>query len=90
MELPEASTEVSAGEPMGAVESVKSASDIFAPISGRVVESNAVLSETPGMLNKDPEGEEGWIAKLEVEKETVKAQMDELMDATAYKKFTED
>jgi glycine cleavage system H protein len=57
------------------------------PIAGKVVESNSVLEETPGLLNKDPEGE-GWIAKLEVEggEEAV----GKLMDEEGYRKFTEE
>jgi len=78
--------EVKAGDPIGAVESVKSASDIMTPLTGKIVEANALLEEKPGTINKGPEGE-GWIAKIEV---TEKSEMDELMDAEAYAKHTEE
>jgi glycine cleavage system H protein len=88
VELPELGLEVGRGDPLGAVESVKSASDILSPIAGKVVETNAVLEETPGHINKDPEGE-GWIAKMEV-REDAKEETEQLMDAQAYQKFTEE
>jgi glycine cleavage system H protein len=87
VELPEASLEVGFGDAVGAVESVKSASDIITPVAGTVVEANSVLEETPGLLNKDPEGD-GWICKLEVE--DAETTLEELMDETAYKTFTEE
>jgi glycine cleavage system H protein len=65
VELPQVDLEVNAGEAIGAVESVKSASDILTPISGTVVEVNDALESKPGSLNKDPEGD-SWIAKLSV------------------------
>jgi glycine cleavage system H protein len=78
--------EVTAGSSIGAVESVKSASDIMSPVSGVVVEANSVLEETPGTINKSPEAD-GWLAKIKVsEKEEISA----LMDGEAYKKFTEE
>lgn len=70
IELPEEGLEVAAGDAIGAVESVKSASDILSPVGGTVTAVNAALSEKPGNLNKDPEGE-AWIAKIEVEGEPV-------------------
>ncbi|KAF2871543.1 glycine cleavage system H protein, mitochondrial precursor [Massariosphaeria phaeospora] len=63
-ELPKVDLEINAGDAIGAVESVKSASDILTPVGGKVTEINRVLEEKPGQLNKDPEGE-GWIAKVE-------------------------
>jgi len=68
IELPEEGLEVAAGDAIGAVESVKSASDILSPVGGTVTAVNAALSEKPGNLNKDPEGE-AWIAKLEMDGE---------------------
>lgn len=57
---------VEAGDAVSAVESVKSASDISSPVTGEVVEANEALSDTPGLVNKSPEGE-GWIAKIKVD-----------------------
>ena len=64
------------------MESVKSASDIYAPISGTVIAGNPALEEKPGILNKGPESE-GWIAKLKVKDPT---ELESLMDAETYKK----
>ncbi|KAL9127888.1 MAG: hypothetical protein Q9217_003324 [Psora testacea] len=83
VELPSADMEVSAGDSIGAVESVKSASDIMTPVSGRIVEANEVLQEKPGVINKGPEGE-GWIAKIEVKDQ---AEVEALMDGEAYGQF---
>ncbi|KAI9879856.1 MAG: glycine cleavage system H-protein subunit, partial [Pleopsidium flavum] len=63
VELPTADLEVNAGDSIGAVESVKSASDIMTPVSGKIIEANNVLEEKPGTINKGPEGE-GWIARI--------------------------
>ncbi|MCJ1476730.1 glycine cleavage system H-protein subunit [Lambiella insularis] len=86
VELPTTGQEVVAGDAIGAVESVKSASDIYAPIGGTVTEANSLLEEKPATINKGPE-DEGWIAKLEV-KDT--AEVEKLMDVEAYRKFTEE
>ena len=86
VELPTPDLEVNAGDAIGAVESVKSASDIYAPIGGKVIEGNSVLEEKPGTINKGPEGE-GWIAKIEIKD---KGELDALMDLEAYKKHTEE
>lgn len=78
--------EVKKGDSIGAVESVKSASDIMSPVSGTVTEANSVLEEKPGTINKGPEGE-GWFAKIEL---SDAAEVETLMDADAYKKLTDD
>ncbi|KAJ9618922.1 glycine cleavage system H-protein subunit [Taxawa tesnikishii (nom. ined.)] len=85
VELPTADLEVSAGDSIGAVESVKSASDIMTPVSGTITEGNSLLEDKPGTINKSPEGE-GWIAKIRVKS---KDELEGLMDAQAYKDFTE-
>ncbi|KAH7384294.1 glycine cleavage H-protein-domain-containing protein [Phaeosphaeria sp. MPI-PUGE-AT-0046c] len=85
VELPELDMEVSEGDAIGAVESVKSASDILTPISGTVAEVNSSLEETPANINKDPEGE-SWIARITVSEEP-KAKM---MTGAEYKAFTEE
>ncbi len=86
VELPSTDTEVAAGDTIGAVESVKSASDIMTPVSGKVIEANTELESTPGQINKSPEGE-GWIAKISVKDAK---ELDTLMGPTDYKKFTEE
>ncbi|MHB1444096.1 MAG: glycine cleavage system protein GcvH [Acidimicrobiales bacterium] len=80
VQLPEPGTEVQAGSAIGEVESTKSVSDVYAPVSGRVVEINTELSDTPQRLNEDPYGE-GWICVIEpAEPGSVEA----LMEASAY------
>lgn len=64
----------------GSIEAVKTVSDLFMPISGKVIEFNAALEETPELVNSDPYGE-GWVIKVEVRDE---ADLDELMDAEQY------
>ncbi|KAF2112985.1 glycine cleavage H-protein-domain-containing protein [Lophiotrema nucula] len=85
IELPEVGLEVGAGEVIGAVESVKSASDILTPIGAKVVEINGTLEKTPGNINKDPEGD-AWIAKLEPTGEPE----GKIMSKKEYDAFTED
>ncbi|TGZ80484.1 hypothetical protein EX30DRAFT_372128 [Ascodesmis nigricans] len=84
IELPAVEDQVTESEPFGAVESVKSASDILSPVSGEVVEKNEAIEGKPGDLNKDPEGE-GWLVKVKVEggEEIVEG----LMEQTAYEDF---
>lgn len=84
VELPALDLEVSASDSIGAVESVKSASDILTPVSGKIIEANNVLQEKPGTINKSPEGE-GWIARIQV-KDT--GEMEKLMSTDEYAKFT--
>ncbi|KAF2825669.1 hypothetical protein CC86DRAFT_294229 [Ophiobolus disseminans] len=85
IELPQTDMEVSEGDAIGAVESVKSASDILTPISGTVKEVNSELENKPANINKDPEGD-SWIAKIAVEGEPA----GKLMSKEEYTAFTED
>lgn len=85
VELPQADSEVSKGDTIGAVESVKSASDILTPVSGIIKESNASLEDKPGTINKSPEGD-GWIAKIQLA--DGKAAVEGLMEGEAYERFT--
>jgi len=78
--------EVAKGDSIGAVESVKSASDILTPVSGTVIEANDVLQEKPAIINKGPEGE-GWLAKIEVSNAR---ELDDLMSAVEYEKLAKD
>ena len=80
VDMPEVDDEVSAGEDFGAVESVKAASDLMSPVSGTVVEVNEALEDEPGLINKD--AFENWIIKVEL---SDKSELDNLMDAAAYK-----
>ncbi|KAJ5620652.1 hypothetical protein N7510_004636, partial [Penicillium lagena] len=86
VELPEADLEVSAGEPVGAVESVKSASDVLSPVSGKVIKGNSVLDDSAKTINASPEGE-GWIAEIEV---SDAAELEGLLDEAAYKATIEE
>lgn len=81
VELPAVKDEVASGDTIGAVESVKSASDIMSPATGKVIEVNTVLEEKPKTVNDSPEGD-GWFAKIEI---TDSSELNELMDAEAYK-----
>ena len=82
VDMPEVDDEVEAGEEFGAVESVKAASDLVSPVSGTVVEVNEALEDEPGLINND--AFENWIIKVEL---SDKSELDNLMDAEAYKAF---
>lgn len=84
VDMPEVDDEVEAGEEFGAVESVKAASDLISPVSGKVVEVNEALDDEPELLNKD--AFENWIIKVEL---SDKSELDNLMDAKAYEAFCE-
>lgn len=83
VDMPEQGDDVTAGEDFGAVESVKAASDLIAPVSGAVVEFNEVLLDNPRLVNQSPLAD-GWIIKVEM---TDPAELDELMDEAAYAEF---
>ncbi|EKD41207.1 MAG: Glycine cleavage system H protein [uncultured bacterium] len=83
VEFPPEGEEINKDEAFGVVESVKSVSDIFAPISGKVLEINEPLIDSPGIVNEDPYGE-GWIVKIEI---TKPEEIKELMDAKAYQAY---
>ena len=85
VEVPETGADFGQGDDMAVVESVKAASDVYAPIAGDVVEGNEALADAPETVNEDPEGS-GWFCKLKV-KNT--AELDKLMDAAAYQSFCE-
>jgi glycine cleavage system H protein len=85
VDLPEEGTEVTAGESLGEVESTKSVSDVYSPVTGRVVERNGVLSESPELVNRDPYGE-GWMVVVELDDPS---QVEGLMDAAAYRRVAE-
>lgn len=85
IELPQGGLDVSAGDAIGAVESVKSASDILTPVAGTIAEVNSSLETTPGQINKAPEGD-AWIAKITLSGEPE----GKLMSEAEYKEFTEE
>ena len=80
VETPEAGKTVSVGDSFAVVESVKAASDVYAPVAGEVVEGNAALAAAPETVNADPEGE-GWFAKIKVSDASA---VEALMDQAAY------
>ena len=80
VELPEVGRTVSAGQPCAVVESVKTASDIYAPLSGEVIEFNQTLTDDPGKVNADAFGE-GWFFKVRM---SAPSELDGLMDAASY------
>jgi len=82
VEVPKAGRKVNAGEACAVVESVKAASDVYAPISGEVVDANGALANSPETLNQDPYGK-GWMFKL---KPANTAELDQLLDAAGYEK----
>ena len=81
IELPETGAEVEEGGEMAVVESVKAASDVYAPLSGTVIEVNAALADDPEKVNSDPYGE-GWIVRLQPEGDS-----GDTMDPDAYQEF---
>jgi glycine cleavage system H protein len=85
VELPEVGRTVGQNAAMAVVESVKAASDVYAPISGEVVEVNDALTDDPALVNGDAEGA-GWFCKLKIANP---AELDALMDAAAYRSFVE-
>ena len=85
VEVPEAGKAVKQGDGLAVVESVKAASDVYAPIDGEVTEANGALEEDPALVNTAPEGE-GWFFKMTI---ADAGQLEGLMDAAAYKAFVE-
>jgi glycine cleavage system H protein len=85
VDLPEVGREVEAGEAIAVVESVKAASDVYAPIAGRIVEVNAGLTDDPGLINRSPT-DEGWFFRIEPKDA---AEVGALLDDAAYARFVE-
>ena len=86
VEVPDTGAELSKGGDAAVVESVKAASDVYAPVDGTVTEGNGQLEEDPSLVNSDPEGE-GWFFRMTLGD---KSQLDGLMNAEAYKAFIAD
>ena len=86
VDLPEPGTEVRAGEAFGEVESTKSVSDLFSPVSGTIAERNEQLGETPELVNHDPYGD-GWLVVIHM---SDPSELDDLLDADAYQRQVEE
>ena len=86
VELPEVGTQVSAGDPFGVIESVKTVSDLFAPISGEIVATNADLAESPETVNEDCYGD-GWMIAIEPSEDD---EYESLLSAQAYAQHVKD
>jgi glycine cleavage system H protein len=84
VQLPDSGTEVKAGESFGEVESTKSVSELYAPVSGTIVGRNEALSDRPELINTDPYGE-GWLIELQP---SDPGSVDTLLDAAAYRELT--
>ena len=85
VELPEVGAEVITGEPFGTIEAVKAVSELYSPVTGKVVEVNSSLDDDPMTINRDPYGE-GWMVKIEL---TDNSQLEQLMDATGYENLVD-
>jgi glycine cleavage system H protein len=85
VDIPDVGAELTGGEPFGEVESTKSVSDVYAPLSGTVVQRNASISDQPALLNDDPYGE-GWMIVI---RPSDPSALDGLLDAVAYRRLTE-
>lgn len=81
--LPEVGAELAAGQPFGEIESVKSVSEIYSPVDGRVLEVNEEVANSPEVLNEDPY-DRGWLVRVALD---APSQLDELMDAATYQGF---
>jgi glycine cleavage system H protein len=85
VQVPSVGTTVTAGDSFSEVESTKSVSDVYAPVSGRIVEVNDALGDQPQLLNEDPYGA-GWLCVVEM---SAPGEVDELLDAAGYRALTE-
>jgi glycine cleavage system H protein len=85
VELPQVGTELEAGDELGSIESVKAVSELFAPVTGEVVEVNEALADNPALINTDPWGD-GWMVRMRLADPT---EADELMTAEEYDEYLE-
>ena len=86
VDLPEPGREIAAAETVAVVESVKAASDVYAPLAGHVTENNPAIVEAPALVNRDPQGE-GWFFRMTL---TNSADFDALLDEAAYTAFVDE
>ena len=87
VQLPEADEAFDAGDALGSVDSVKTSSDVYAPLTGTVIEANEQLADNPALVNEDARGE-AWFVKIQVDEDL--SALDELMDEDAYLKMCEE
>ncbi len=85
IELPEVGSEFASGDDLGVVESVKAASDVYAPLSGEIIAINAELEDAPELVNSDPYGD-GWFVQVRL---TDTSELDDLLDADGYAELCE-
>ena len=85
VELPQVGTQLEAGDELGSIESVKAVSELFAPVSGEVVEINETLADKPELVNTDPYGD-GWMIRVRLSDTT---ELDDLMNAEEYEEYCE-
>ncbi len=83
VDIPSDLTEIEIGQSFGTIEAVKTVADLFSPVSGKIVEINPLITETPEIINKDPYGD-GWIVKIEL---TKPEELDQLLSVEEYKKL---
>jgi|TARA_B100001105_G_scaffold147315_1_gene118028 glycine cleavage system H protein len=83
IEFPDLNQVISKDEPFGTIEAVKTVADLFAPVSGKIIEINQSLEDSPELVNSDPYGE-GWIVKIT---DIDKSQLDSLLDSNNYKRI---
>jgi glycine cleavage system H protein len=86
VELPEVDADVNAGDEVVVVESVKTAADVYSPLTGKIIEVNETLQSQPAMVNQDPYGD-GWLYRIKAEDE---AELDDLLDAEQYESELEE
>ncbi len=85
VDLPQVGKTLEAHQTLGSVESVKSVSDVYSPVSGEVIEVNSELAQTPDLINRDPYGQ-GWLVRLKIKD---KNELNNLMKAAEYEKYLE-
>ena len=86
VELPETGRQVQAGDPLGTIESVKAAADVYAPVGGTIIAVNEALPDSPDSVNKEPYGN-GWMVRLRLSDPKA---LDMLMDAAAYQRYCDE
>jgi glycine cleavage system H protein len=86
VDLPEVGAQVTAAQPFGEVESTKSVSDVFSPVSGTIVERNPLVDERPELVNEQPYGD-GWLVVIHL---TDASELEALLDASAYRAFVDE
>jgi glycine cleavage system H protein len=89
VQLPDVGADVTAGETFGEVESTKSVSDLYAPVTAKVLAVNPGLEDGPGLVNSDPYGE-GWLVDLQLDADDMEAALGGLLDADAYRSMLDE